>query len=145
MIQNAQRTAMSFLHPRSKLGAAVQTLSLILLFEILEFLAISVVFSIPLQRLRLPFVLYFISFCVGVPLIFNARRFLDRPKQCAVWFAVAIFVFCFFVMIATIYSGILLGLAETSKYMAFGAVFGCPIAAVSGYYTTLHRLTSKQA
>jgi hypothetical protein len=40
----------------------------------------------------------------------------------------------------------LLGLAsaETSKDMAFVAIFGCPLAAVSGYYSTLHRLTSKQ-
>lgn len=134
---------MSFLHPRSRLGEAASTLCLIVLFEILGFLVISAVFSIPLQRLRVPFVLYCISFCVAVPLMVNARRFLDRPKQCAVWVAVAISVFGLFITIATTYSGILLGLAS-AKYIPFSAVFGCPIAGISGYYTTLNRLTNKQ-
>jgi hypothetical protein len=40
----------------------------------------------------------------------------------------------------------LLGLApaDSSKYIPYLAVFACPIAAASGYYSTLHRLTSKQ-
>src|SRR5215467_10646480 len=102
---------MSFTHPKSTLGAAAATLCGLIFLEMLTFVLASAVFSISLRRLLVPFVLYLIPFCVVVPLIFNARRHLDRPKQCAVWAAVAMAVFGLFLVIATIYSGTFLRLA----------------------------------
>ena len=138
---------MSFAHPKSKLGAAAATLCGLIFLEILTFILASAVFSVSPRRLLVPFVLYLISFCVVVPLIFNARRYLDRPRRCAVWFAVAVSAFCLLVVIATIYSGIFLGLApaNTSKGIPIIAIFGCTIAAITAYYNVLRRLTSTRS
>lgn len=138
---------MSFAHPRSEFGAAAATLSGVIILEIVTFVVASAVFSISLRRLLVPFALYLISYCVGIPLIFNARRYFDRPKQCAVRFAVAVSVFCLLVVIATTYSGIFLGLAPSNflKDIPFIAVFGCTIAAITAYYNALRRLTSKSS
>jgi len=146
MEYRARGSQMRFSYSKSGFGAAAQTLCLLILFEILTFALASAVFSVPLRRLLVPFVLYLAPCSVVVPLIFNARRYLDRPRQCAVWFAVAVSVFCLLVVIATIYSGIFLGLApsNTSKDIPVIAVFGCTIAAITAYYNVLRLLTSKR-
>ena len=131
---------------RTTVGTALKTLGLFVIFEAATFLLAFVVFSIPARKLVVPFILYLVPCIVFVPLIFKARRYFDRPRKCAVWSAIAVSVFCLLNVIATIYSGIVLGLAPrtAAKGIPFIAAFGCTIAALTAYYQTIHRLTAKR-
>ncbi|MGA7917863.1 MAG: hypothetical protein WCA00_21685 [Candidatus Acidiferrales bacterium] len=125
---------------------ATKTIAAYFVLEALTTVLVAVVFSVPLRRLLLPFVLFLIPGIVIVPLILNARRHFDRPKKCAIWFACALSVFCFLVTIATTYSAIALGIwtHDAVEGIPFVAAFGCTIAAVSGYFVVFSRLTAKK-
>jgi hypothetical protein len=83
---------------------------------------------------------------VVVPLIFNARRYFEGPKTCAILFAIALAVFGLLITVATMYSGIALGIysTDTAKDIPFIAAFGCTIMAATAYHLVLRRLTAKQ-
>jgi hypothetical protein len=125
---------------------ALKTLGLFVVFEAATFLLAFIVFSIPARKLVVLFILYLVPGVVVVPLIFTARRYFDRPRKCAVWFAIAMSMFCLLVIIATVYSGILLGLAHrnAARRIPLVAAFGCTIAGLTAYYQTIHRLAVKR-
>jgi hypothetical protein len=125
---------------------ATKTIAAYFVFEASTAVLVAVVFSVPLKRLAWPFVLFLIPGIVIVPLIFNARRYFNKPKKCAIWFALALSVFCFLVTIATTYSAIALGIwaHDAAESLPFVAAFGCTIAAVSGYFLVFSRLTAKK-
>lgn len=86
---------------------------------------------------RLPFILD--SALVGVPLIYDARRFRDRPRACALRAAFAVSVSCVLVVMACRYSG-LLG-SDSASEDAFIAVFGAVVSSVSIYLLAYRMLT----
>jgi uncharacterized membrane protein len=126
---------------------AAKTIAVYLVLEVLAVGLVAILFSTPLRKLFLPFVLFLVPGVVVVPLIFNARRYLDRPKACALWFAIALSVFCLLITIATTYSAIALGLwtDDAAKDMPLVAAFGCAVSAVIGYRLTHKRLTAKRS
>lgn len=127
--------------------AAAKIIAVYLVFEVLTIGLIAVVFSIPLTRLSLPFVLFLLPGVVVVPLILNARRYFHKPKACALLFALGLSVFCVLITIATIYSAISLGWwpKDAAKDALFVAMFGCAFTAVIGYRLTYKRLTVKRS
>jgi hypothetical protein len=126
---------------------AAKTIAVYLILEVLAVGFVAILFSIPLRRLFLPFVLFLVPGVVVVPLIFNARRYFHRPKACALWFAIAVSVFCLLITIATTYSAVALGLwtGDAVKDMPLVAAFGCAISAVIGYRLTYKRLAAKRS
>jgi hypothetical protein len=125
---------------------ATKTIAAYLLFEALTAVLVAVAFSVPLTKLLLPFVLFLVPGIVIVPLIFNARRYFNKPKICAIWFALALSVSCFLITIATTYSAIALGIwtHDAVETLPFVTAFGCTIAAASGYFLVFSRLTAKK-
>ena len=125
---------------------AAKTISFYIVFEFAAVGLISILFSIPPRRLVIPFVLYLLPGVFVVPLLFNARRYFERPKTCAIVFAIALAVFGLLITVATIYSGSALGLfsADTAKDIPFIAAFGCTIMGATAYHLVLRRLTAKQ-
>jgi|HubBroStandDraft_6_1064221.scaffolds.fasta_scaffold13682_8 hypothetical protein len=125
---------------------ATKTIAGYLVFEVLIAVLVAALFSISLVRLLLPFALFLVPGVIVVPLILNARRYFHRPKACALWFAVALSVFCLLVAIATTYSAIALGISthDAVESLPFVAAFSCTIAAVTGYFLVFSRLTAKK-
>ena len=126
--------------------SAAKTISFYIVFEFATAFLTSVLFSIPARRLVIPFVLFLVPGVVVVPLIFAARRYFERPKTCATLFAIALAAFGLLITVATMYSGIALGIysADTAKETPFIAAFGCTIMAATAYHLVLRRLTAKQ-
>jgi uncharacterized membrane protein len=126
---------------------ALKTIAFYLILEILTVFFIAVVFSVPLRKLFLPFVLFLIPGVVVVPLIFNARRYFHRPRACAAWFAIAMSVFSLLGVIATTYSAIALGYWDdgTKRDLPLMAAFACAVTAVTGYFLIYRRLTAKRS
>ena len=126
--------------------AAAKTISFYIVFEFATAFLTSVLFSIPPRKLVIPFVLFLVPGAVFVLLTFNARRYFERPKTCAILFAIAAAVFGLLIAVATMYSGIALGIysADTAKEIPFIAAFGCTIMAATVYHQVLRRLTAKQ-
>jgi hypothetical protein len=114
--------------------------------EIAVFGLASSLLSIPLTKLVLPFFLYLIPALIVLPVLINARRYFEKPKPCAIVFAIAVAVFSLLVIVATIESGIALGFYSpgAANDIPFIAVFCCTIAAVASYYQVLRRLTAKR-
>jgi len=125
---------------------AIKTIAVYLVFEVLIAVLVAGLLSVSLVRLLLPFALFLVPGVVVVPLIFNARRYFHRPKVCALWFAMALSVFCLLVTIATTYSAIALEIwtHDAVATLPFVAAFGCTIVAVGGYFSVFSRLTAKK-
>ena len=127
------------------LFAAAKTVAVYLILEILTAGLIAVAFSIPLVKLSLPFLLFLLPGVVVVPLILNARRYFNRPKTCALLFALALSIFCLLITIATVHSATWLGWwpHDVEKDVLFVAIFGCAFMAGTGYRLTYKRLTAQ--
>lgn len=122
---------------------AAKMLGIYVVFEALLLGPVALFLKIPLSSMWLTYMLFFCPAIVGIPIICYARRLHDRPKQCAVWFAIACSLMSLLMLFAMDRSGLLktIGGADLSGSIIFAAIFSTPIAAVTAYYSTYKRLT----
>jgi len=103
---------------------------------------ISLSFRIPLTTLWLPYFEFLAPFLVGLPLIFHARRFRDRPKAYAIRFVSAFGAILILVYAASIASGLFAWLTNGTasvQEQVFIGIFSIVIAAPSAYLAISRR------
>lgn len=126
-------------------------LKTLVVFAILEACVtgiVSLAFGIPLERMWLPFLLFFIPVLAGLPLILRARQFHDRPKLSAFWAAIGVAILCTLELVASYYSGLwewVVPGTTNDWELDLAIFFGAAITFASAYYSTYWSLTSKKS
>jgi hypothetical protein len=131
----------------SPLKDIAKSLGIYALIEAVGAGLISFGLGIPFQKIWPSYVLFLLPMLFGLPLIYNSRRFPDRPKSRAIRFAFAMAVFSFLIFVAMYYSGLydfLMSPRPTSVgELVFVALFSVAAAGGSGYFIAYGRMTSR--
>ena len=108
---------------------------------------ILLAFHIPLTKLWLPYLEFLTPFLVGLPLIFHARRFRDRPKAYAIRVVIALHVLVLLQLGAFILSGFFSWLIPgiSLKEQAFIVIVSMVVAALSAYIAISRRSSAPRA
>jgi hypothetical protein len=117
------------------------------IFEAAIFGIISLAFHIPLTKLWLPYLEFLAPFLVGLPLIFHARRFRDRPKGYATRVVIAFNVLVLLQLGAFTLSGLFSWLIPDASVQeqVFIVIISMAVTAPSAYIAISRRSSAPRA
>jgi hypothetical protein len=145
--QNQAIPASSPAGERSDFEALTKAIIYYAIFEAAIFGVISLAFHISLTKLWLPYLEFLVPFLVGLPLIFHARRFRDRPRAYAVRVVIALSVLVLCQLGAFTLSGFFSWLipGASIQEQVFTVIASVVIAAPAAYLAISRRSSAPRA